>query len=82
MPPSSSESAALAAQIEAAERDRKFTGFGRALMLESPCDGCRHAERCKTGLACAALSLWVATGRISAVAPRQPNREIYRRLFR
>jgi hypothetical protein len=46
-----------------------------------PCDGCFHNERCKQGLACAALSLFVKTGRISPIAPRDPRRATYLRLF-
>jgi hypothetical protein len=47
-----------------------------------PCDSCHNAARCREGLACAALQLFVATGRINAVAPRQPNAHIFARLFR
>lgn len=46
-----------------------------------PCSGCRRAEECKHGRACTALELWVNTGRYSEVAPRQPSREIYAKLF-
>jgi hypothetical protein len=46
-----------------------------------PCKGCEHAARCRTGLACAALNLYVMSGRVSAVAPRQPDRRIYERLY-
>jgi hypothetical protein len=46
-----------------------------------PCDGCFHNERCKQGLACAVLSLFVRTGRISPIAPRDPRRATYLRLF-
>jgi hypothetical protein len=45
-----------------------------------PCDGCRHVEICSRGLACAAMALWVGTGRNSA-APKQPSRAIYERLY-
>lgn len=46
-----------------------------------PCDGCTQADRCRAGLACSALSLFISTGRISTAAPRQPNREVYLRLY-
>jgi hypothetical protein len=39
-----------------------------------PCEGCSHRDRCAQGSACRALELFVNTGRISEVAPRQPNR--------
>jgi hypothetical protein len=55
------------------------TTFG--FITEHPCEGCVNAERCRQGLACAALSLFVSTGRISGVASRQPNRKIYERLY-
>jgi hypothetical protein len=53
----------------------------RAARAAGPCDGCRHADRCHEGLACRALELWVQTGRLSAYAPRQPDRRIYERLY-
>jgi hypothetical protein len=46
-----------------------------------PCEGCPKADECRHGLACIALELFVNKGRYSAVAPRQPSREIYARLF-
>jgi hypothetical protein len=46
-----------------------------------PCDGCRHADRCSDGLACVALELFANTGRFSASAPRQPSRDIFKRLY-
>jgi hypothetical protein len=55
----------------------------RQAAAAGPCEGCRHACRCKVELlACAALSLYISTGRVSAVAPRQPDRQTYRRLYR
>jgi hypothetical protein len=51
---------------------------GRAV---GPCEGCHQRERCRVGLACVSLALFVETGRFSAVAPRQPSAAIYRRLF-
>jgi hypothetical protein len=39
------------------------------------------AERCRAGLACAALGLFVNTGRFSTVAPRMPSRDVYLRLY-
>jgi hypothetical protein len=46
-----------------------------------PCAGCRHADRCREGLACEALRLFVQTGRVSAYAPRQPRRDLFLRLY-
>jgi hypothetical protein len=47
-----------------------------------PCEGgCAHRDRCAQGLACAALQLFVDTGRFSAYAPRQPSRDLYMRLY-
>jgi hypothetical protein len=56
-------------------------GANPAVIEEHVCDGCLHAERCAQGLACAALQLFVSTGRISAAAPRQPSRQIFEKLF-
>jgi hypothetical protein len=69
------------ARIAAAEHKRKVAGLAEALGGPSPCEGCPHAVRCRDGLACAALQLFVQTGRISEIAPRQPTRQIYERLF-
>jgi hypothetical protein len=52
----------------------------KAQKAAGPCEGCRHADRCREGLACRASELWVQTGRYSAVAPRQPSAEIYERI--
>jgi len=49
--------------------------------LAHVCTGCRHAERCRTGLACEAMAVFVSTGRISAAAPRQPSAAIFGRIF-
>jgi hypothetical protein len=38
-------------------------------------------DRCRAGLACAALELFVQSGRFSAVAPRQPSRQIFERIY-
>jgi hypothetical protein len=46
-----------------------------------PCAGCPHLERCRQGLACTAMQLFVDTGRFSALAPRQPRRDIFERLY-
>jgi hypothetical protein len=52
-------------------------------MITPPCDGCRHAARCKTAsLACEALVLFKRVGTARerwACAPRQPSAEIYAR---
>jgi hypothetical protein len=53
-------------------------------MITPPCDGCRHAARCRTEkLACEALVLFKRFGGGSperfACAPRQPSMEIYAR---
>ena len=48
---------------------------------EHPCDPCQHSARCAAGLACAALQLFINTGRVSAVAPRQPSAAIYARIY-
>jgi hypothetical protein len=45
-----------------------------------PCDGCCNAERCRGGLACRTLSVFLNTGRVSA-APRKPSRALYEKLF-
>jgi hypothetical protein len=48
-----------------------------------PCDGCRHAARCKAAnLACEAFALFKRFGTSPerwAYAPRQPNAEIFAR---
>jgi hypothetical protein len=53
-------------------------------MITPPCDGCRHAARCKAdSLACEALVLFKRFGGGSperfACAPRQPSAAIYAR---
>ncbi len=52
-------------------------------MITPPCDGCRHAARCKVeNLACEAFVLFKCFGTSPdrwAYAPRQPNAEIYER---
>jgi hypothetical protein len=53
-------------------------------MTSAPCDGCRHAARCKAEtLACEALILFKRFGGGGparyASAPRQPSAEIYAR---
>jgi hypothetical protein len=55
----------------------------RPFVLQGPhlCDGCCHADRCREGLACRALGVFVNTGRVSAAAPRQPSRAIFEKLF-
>lgn len=56
------------------------THFGSMMITEHICDTCAHATRCRDGLACRALGLFINTGRVSA-APRQPTREIFQRIF-
>ena len=46
-----------------------------------PCDPCQHSTRCAQGLACTALLLFIESGRISDVAPRQPSAAIYARIY-
>jgi hypothetical protein len=46
-----------------------------------PCDPCQHSARCAAGLACRALVHFVATGRISEVAPRHPSAAIYAQIY-
>jgi hypothetical protein len=48
---------------------RSLSHSPHALEGAAPCDDCPKAERCRAGLACAALSLFINTGRFSAVAP-------------
>jgi hypothetical protein len=53
----------------------------KAAKVAGPCEGCRHADRCRERLACRALELFVNSGRASEFAPRQPSRAIYQRLY-
>jgi hypothetical protein len=47
----------------------------------SPCEGCRHHDRCKAqSLACVALELYESSGRFSQFAPRQPTAAIFERI--
>jgi hypothetical protein len=49
--------------------------------VASPCEGCRHHDRCKAqSLACASLELFENAGRFSAYAPRQPTAAIFQRI--
>jgi hypothetical protein len=52
-------------------------------MITPPCDGCRHAPRCKAeNLACEAFVLFKRFGTSPerwAYAPRFPNADIYER---
>jgi hypothetical protein len=64
-----------------AEYKRNAAGVALALGGPSPCDGCPHVARCREGLACTAMRVFVSSGRVSAVAPRQPSAEIYRQLY-
>jgi hypothetical protein len=46
-----------------------------------PCDDCRHLKRCcSEPIACESAALFLTTGRFSALAPRQPSREIFERI--
>jgi hypothetical protein len=51
------------------------------VLADSPCDNCQHAARCAAGLACRAMAHFVATGRISEVAPRHPSKVIYDQIY-
>jgi hypothetical protein len=53
----------------------------KAQKTAGPCEGCPHADRCREGLACRALELFINVGRFSAYAPRQPSRPIYQKLY-
>ncbi len=49
----------------------------------APCDGCRQRERCTTGLACTAFSLFVVYGTRTRweAAPREPTSAKFARIF-
>jgi len=50
------------------------------MIEQHPCQDCEHSARCAAGLACAALQLFIKTGRISA-APRQPTAKVYALIY-
>jgi hypothetical protein len=49
-----------------------------------PCPACTHWERCRAGQACEAFALFVKAGGTQRwrLAPRQPSRQIFVRVFR
>lgn len=48
----------------------------------SPCDGCRHFERCGAELmACRSFAFYVRTGRYNEGTPRDPSYMVYKRIF-
>jgi len=51
------------------------------LVEEHPCQDCEHSARCAEGRACAVLRMFIISGRISAVAPRQPSTAIFAQIF-
>ena len=71
---------ALAGRMEASRLQAALSQEAKGREV-GPCEGCSHADRCREGLACRSLELFVNTGRFSAVAPRQPSRALYLRLY-
>jgi hypothetical protein len=51
------------------------------MVEEHPCQDCEHSARCAEGRACAVLRIFIVSGRISAVAPRQPSTAIFAQIF-
>ena len=51
------------------------------MLEEHPCQDCEHSARCAEGRACAVLRMFIVSGRISAVAPRQPSTAIFAQIF-
>ena len=63
----------------------RYAATHPALIRPAPCDGCVHSQTCaQQGLACAAVSQWVDSGKLPAlelVGPRDPTRARWERLY-
>lgn len=83
--------------LNAAERHEAFTVSGNAAISASrivtsvkmvsppvpdpPCDGCRHWDVCRNGLACDRFSHWTNSGRNDPAYPDRPDAWNFYRLF-